>query len=244
MTINEVRLAVLHTAADVVKLKNINVLVTVRVLSNLFKSTACILLGLSAVVYSKPAIAAMIVNATESGGDVVFSYGGSVNTTGLTQIATMVNTNYFQVIPDFNGNGFLVNGGSSTSLGVWSTSSSFLPYGTNTSGLLANTYYGDVFGFGFAAFASGGELYLPASYSSGNLSGSATFTGMSFSSLGMTTGTYVNTLSNNETVTLNVGTVPVPGPLPILSIPTALLFSRKLKARIRARRNISSSALA
>jgi len=216
----------------------------VRVSPNLYKSTACILLGLSAVVYSKPASAAMIVNATESGGDVVFSYSGSVNTTGLSQIGSIVNASFFQIIPDFNSNGFLFNGGSSASAAVWGTNSSFLPYGANTSGFVANTYSGDIFGFGFNAFtSSGAELYLPASYSSGNLSGSATFTGNSFSNLGMTTGTYVNTLSNNETVTLNVGIAAVPGPLPILGIPAVLLYSRNLKKRIKARREASNTSL-
>ena len=212
------------------------------------RPAAGLLFGLSAVVYSKPAHAVMIVNATESGGNVIFNYSGSLNTSGLNYAYTGILSNVSLVNPSRPDPAypttpqgyFLGVGGSASPINYdgYNTSTSFLPYGTGAIFYNTSTNSGDIFGFGF------GEVSLPESYASGtSLSGSATFTGESFSSLGMTTGTYVNTLSNNDTITLNVGTVPVPGPLPILGIPAVLLYSRNLKKRIKARREISSSAL-
>ena len=207
----------------------------------LFKSAACLLIGLSAVVLSRPADAVMIVDATESGGNVVFDYTGTLNTSTLPVMGNVWGPS--SAVLEASSPMFY-----STSPGtfdIYRTSSSFAAFGPGYSRHSSSSLSGDAFGFSYGYFTGGGEVFVPRFYASGtSLSGSATFTGESFSSLGMTTGTYVNTLSNNDTITLNVGTAAVPGPLPILGIPPALLFSRKLKARIRARRNISNSALA
>lgn len=51
-------------------------------------------------------------------------------------------------------------------------------------------------------------------------------------------------ISSFDEYTLTSATLAsVPSPLPILGIPSVLLFTRKLKARIRARREASSTAL-
>jgi len=49
--------------------------------------------------------------------------------------------------------------------------------------------------------------------------------------------------SSSERFTMTSAT-PVPGPLPILGLPAVLLYTRKLKKRIKARREISSTSLA
>ena len=78
------------------------------------------------------------------------------------------------------------------------------------------------------------QLWVPFGYTPGtSLSGSVTFAGESFSSLGLTPGSYTTTLPS-DTITMNIGAVPAP--LPLLGLGAATAFSRKLKQRIALRR--------
>jgi len=210
----------------------------VRIPSTLLKSSARLLFGISAVVYSKPADAVMILNATESGGGVVFSYSGTLNTTGLTYRGKFSSSSTSEV--DSSKGYFWGNGAGGFYDEYDDNANSFaVPFGAGPF-YAENNSTGDIFSLGYY----GNDIYVPSSYSSGTtLAGSVTFTGQSFASLGMTPGTYINTLSNNDTITLNVGTTAVPGPLPILGIPAVLLYSRNLKKRIKARREASNTSL-
>ena len=60
--------------------------------SFLLKPAVCLLLGASAVLYSRPADAAVIINATESGGNVVFDYSGSLDVSGFNPGNSTKNT--------------------------------------------------------------------------------------------------------------------------------------------------------
>jgi hypothetical protein len=57
------------------------------------------------------------------------------------------------------------------------------------------------------------QLYLPDTYSLGSsISGSATWSGQTFTSMQLTSGSYAGTLTNGETVTVNIGPAGVPEP--------------------------------
>jgi hypothetical protein len=57
------------------------------------------------------------------------------------------------------------------------------------------------------------KLYLPDTYTLGSsISGNATWSGQTFASMLLTAGSYAGTLTNGETVTVNVGPAGVPEP--------------------------------
>jgi hypothetical protein len=182
----------------------------------------------------------MIVNATENSTGVVFTYNGTVNISGLDFVGN--NTfPYSELCPScgfFNGAG---ESPGTKGYDVYSNTSSYFPAFGSGSFILGFESTGDRFSFGF------NTVYVPEGYSSitpALLSGSATFAGETFESLGMDTGTFEGTLTNGDTITLNVGTAAaVPAPLPILGLPAVLFYSRKLKKRIKASREISSASL-
>ena len=66
-------------------------------------------------------------------------------------------------------------------------------------------------------------VFTPVGFVSGSaISGSSTFAGQSYTSLGLTQGqSYTYTLANNETITVQIGsaapTPPPPNPIPTLS---------------------------
>ena len=92
-------------------------------------------------------------------------------------------------------------------------------------------------------------LNVTSGYSSGELLGpiQSTYLGSSLASLNLKTGTYTwswGSDSNADSIVLNVSDsttqlTPVPGPLPILGIPTFFGFSRKLRKRIKLARGTS-----
>lgn len=65
-------------------------------------------------------------------------------------------------------------------------------------------------GLGFGWSATDGAVVVPDGYISGDpISGSLTFSSTTLTALGVTPGTYVWSLPN-DSITLNVGTVPIP----------------------------------
>ena len=70
-------------------------------------------------------------------------------------------------------------------------------------------------------------VYTPVGFQSGStISGSSTFAGESFASVGLTDGsTYTYTLANNETITVIIGSPPAPSAVPSLSEWTQLLLA-------------------
>ena len=174
--------------------------------------------------------AAVIVNAVESGGNVEFTYSGTINTTGLTPSSTTNGfATYSEIIP-FVGQVYF--GNSPAQIYNWSsTASTFWGNSIGGGGSLKEFTLrsGPMFGIG------GTEVFLPDPYvSNSSISGSMTFTG-TFSSLGLNQGTYTATLPS-DTITMNIGVAPVPAPLPLLGLGAATAFSRQLKQRIALRR--------
>ena len=150
---------------------------------------------------ARPADAAVIIDVTEIGGDVVAVFSGSLDTTGL------VFANNVQTPAGVNpGFGFIgVGAAARTFFDGINGPSSFGPGGF----LEADSAFGDY----FAIATNGTRLGFNLGYVSGSdLSGSATWNTSSFTSLGMTPGTYVWTLPSQDTVTLNIGIEPIPEP--------------------------------
>ena len=166
--------------------------------------------------------AAVIINAVQSGSDVIFSYTGQLNLTGLGT-PVFVGLPFSFIVPS---SGTFIAAGT---FDVYQLSGSFTPFGSGPIALGSASG-----GSGFAVVSSSSELWVPFGYTSNaSLSGSVTFAGESFSSLGLTPGSYTTTLPS-DSITMKISAVPAP--LPLLGLGAAAAFFRRLKRRIALRR--------
>ena len=133
-----------------------------------------------AVLLTSPAQADIIVKRVESGGNVVFSGGGTADLTNL--IFALSNTTPAGIRPEV---GIVsMNAGDFDAYSSVSGPTNFGGAGST----LATNSSGDVFGIG----GNNGNLRVPDGYQSGNtLSATMTFNSATFASLGLTPGTYV-----------------------------------------------------
>lgn len=157
---------------------------------------------------------AVVVTFQEIGGDVLATGGGSVITAGLTlrgngQINDLVTPS----------TGFFILGANGGIYNVWQTVSGPGSFGT---GAQTNALAGIGDRFGLAA---GQFLVLPQAYVSGAaLNANATWSNATFSSLGLTPGTYVwtwGTGGNADSLTVSVTT---PEPAAILLAGAGLIL--------------------
>ena len=168
---------------------------------------AVLLLGLGAAT---PAVhASFVVTVSEVGSDVVTTGGGSLDLSGLVEAGFGIGTSG-RLFPDVG----LIVIGPTTSVDLlvfegFSGPSSFGP-GDLTG---ADSGVGDTVG----VLQVIGVIGVPTGYSSGDpLSGSSTYAGGTFASLGLTPGVYTFTLPN-DTFTVVIGAaVPVPATLLLL----------------------------
>jgi hypothetical protein len=160
------------------------------------KSLAAIALAIIALMPTTSQ-ADIVVNAQQSGGDVVFSFSGSVNLSGLGA-STGTGGSVSAIRPALGV--FIFSSVSSDPLDTW-TGYTFPSFGVG--GLeLANSASVPT-GFGYVV--SGPRLVIEDGYVSGTLiAGSMTFDGETFASLGLTPGNYVASLPS-DTVTLVIG---------------------------------------
>lgn len=183
--------------------------------------------------------AAMVVTASEAGGNVVFSGGGTLNLADLNPILPAPSAN----------NGFL-----NPSLGVYQGG------GSAPQGITAAIIHGPVTGptnfgpgpgsiFAIADSVSGdfgginkvvGGVIVSANYTSGSsIFGTATYLGQTLQSLGLTPGVYEWTwgTANADSYKLTIISQPaaVPGPLPLVGAGAAFGLSRRLRKRISTR---------
>lgn len=166
-----------------------------------------------ALALSVPAItrADIVINAVETGDDVVFSYSGSIDVSGLgtPQLVLLLT----RIQPD---SGTLVWGGVSD---VYSGLPVFPVFGTGGNSF-ADSRTGDEFA------TIGSTLGLPEGYETGDpISGTLTFDTETFASLGLTPGTYVSQLPD-DTITLNIGVAQVPAPTTLALLGIALVGLR------------------
>jgi len=194
--------------------------------------------------------ASVIINARQDGNNVVFDYIGSINISALTPGSpSSFTTISVGSIATYGFGSYGGSVGSQASLNRYEagTGSYFnLPSGIRFFG---DSFAGDKFGYYRPYQVPGStvnEVFVDPSYASGaTFSGSLTFNNKTISGLGLTVGNSYSGLINDsgDTLTLNAGSVaPVPGPLPILGIPAVLLYTRKLKKRIKASREASSAS--
>ena len=218
---------------------------TMEIPSIFLKRGACLLVCTASLLASdiRPSTASVIINATQVGSNVVFNYSGDINTVPLGTPTPGGNT-----LPGFIYTGaFTAFGGDGitpASLAEYNAGTgSFFNLNTGGNFFTADSFTGDIFG---VDSSMGTFVLLSPTYSSGApITGSLTFNNTTISGLGLTDGTSYSGLisDSNDTITLNAGSAPVPGPLPILGIPAVLLYSRNLKKRIKARREASGASL-
>ena len=158
---------------------------------------------------AQAATASITIGVSETGGDTVFSLSGSIDTDSLGA------ANFYTSTPPSNISGFnrqvLVDPSPETPAAYWWLASSPLVF--------ANIGYTEGVGTGDFFGITASSIILASSYVSGTaLSSTLTFGGRSFSDLGLIDGTYVWSLSNQETVTMTIetATVPLPAGLPLL----------------------------
>lgn len=99
-------------------------------------------------------------------------------------------------------------------IGIPGTFTGPLNFGSSSGNRTANSGTGDKFGVDVFTFLN---VYVPAGYTGGALSGTSTFANVSFASIGLTPGTYTYSWGSGRTadsITVNIGNVaavPEPG---------------------------------
>jgi hypothetical protein len=190
------------------------------------------LLGV-ALTHGGPAGGAVIVTATQSGGDVVFSGSGTLNLTALTSVG---GTGNLLAGIDF-GRELLLGAApmSFASVSFYGAAGQITAPGAFGSDLFTQPSLGSGSRFGIAVEAFSGQtapaIVVPSGYVSGaSLSATSTFTGKTFASLGIVPGTYVwswGAGATADTLTLNI----VPEPIALLHLAAATAALGALRRR-------------
>jgi hypothetical protein len=181
--------------------------------------------------------AGLMITALESGSDVVFSYSGSIDLTGAPgpvggRGAAFINAG----APALSFQSF--SSGQADFYSLPSPPPAFPGFGSGGPSAPSSTT-GDILRLSGASNPH--ELTLPAGYTSNTaLSGSMTFLGQSFASLGLTPGVYVWDLTfidgpaQDATIRIGSAEVPAPGTFALLGLGLGGLRALRQK-RKRAR---------
>lgn len=185
---------------------------------------------------------ALIINIVESGSDVVATLSGSINDlTGTTVTSTQPDSFSSFIRPNSGVIGFSPNS-SSVNYNIYNGFSA-VPAAYGTSNILAASSLTGSDRF-YIRNNPLSPMFLPTSYILGTpMSATATYSGQSFASLGLTAGTYVWSWTG-DSVTLNVGAAPSPVPEPG-QVAASLLVLAGIGGFVwLKRRNANKSALA
>ncbi len=160
--------------------------------------------------------AGLVININQVGSDVVMTGSGTINLADLTYNSTGPNSN--GVIADIGAVVMGTSGNVDTYTSITGPTS-FGPGGSFD----ASSGTGPVFG----PYGTLGLLEVPQGYTSGtSLSATDTYSGATFSSLGLTPGTYTwtwGTGANADFLTVNIGTASVPEPTSLMMLGTGTL---------------------
>ncbi len=167
---------------------------------------------------ARQATAAVTINVTQTGGNVLFDAAGTLNTTDLNSFG--YGFDHARVHP--NARRFMLGHAPGTRnfdifRGFTSVPGDF---GTGDD-LLATTGTGDRFGISYFDFWDYDLLYVPRDFTGGSLSATNTYAGASLASIGLTPGSYVWTWGtgvNADSLTLNIKPIPAPGAILLGSI--------------------------
>jgi len=170
--------------------------------------------------------AAVLITAQETGGNVLFSYSGTLNLSGYSS----------------SSNGPVGGPGIDPSQAlIVFDSGTFSIYSYNSIGGPSSFGSGDgaspssTTNNQFGIQPGSGDIYVPTGYSSGgSLSGSMTFNSATFASLGITPGSYTWTIPN-DSITLTVSTS-VPEPLNILGVTASLVLFGTVSTALKKRK--------
>lgn len=171
--------------------------------------TICVLFLVALASMHTVAHADVIISFQEVGSDVVASFSGNVDLTGATQVASALSANFTFVVPAAPAAFFFRS--SIATYDGWFFSSAAMPsfgQGTGVQGNF-NLTTGGLVGVDGSS-GTGTEIMLASGYTSGSpFAGTGTFENATFSSLGITPGTYTWTAGNNN-MTITTQAVPEP----------------------------------
>jgi len=169
--------------------------------------------------------AAIVINAQEVGGDLLFSYSGSLDLTDFNFTGTFSLSTGFT--PSFPPQIALGTGEGDSYIGSFLSKPDNFGTGDSVSDSSANI------GGLFAIFSPFDQIFVPTGYNGGTISGSSQFPGVSFASAGIDTANapYVWTLGNGDTITLQFTQTEVPEPLTMLGASAAIAFGAAFKRR-------------
>lgn len=192
-----------------------------------------------ALVFGLASLAAVVradvtVTLQESGGNVVATYAGSLNTTSSIGVYPLNPTSPFGSIWPLGPRFESVTGTAVILVSQFFTGpASFGSSGATVTGVVS----GQSFGFGPVDQEPGKFGYIvPDGYQSGSaLSGTATWNSTSFSGLGITPGSYAWT-TGTDTITLTTISVPEPGVSLMALIGTATAAIRLSGCGVRSPR--------
>jgi hypothetical protein len=178
-----------------------------------------------ALLQATAAQASILIDTTQVGSDVVFSFSGTFDISGLTPFGTE-NTN--QVVSGLNGAILFAGNGS---LDAYTMTDKLPSFGSNTT-------FGTATGDAFKVFSDDPTvLGFAQGYAGESISGSLTIASSTFVALGLISGVYTTTASNGDFVQLTIpsaSTVPLPAGLPLFATGLGALgllgWRRKRKA--------------
>ncbi|MFM7086801.1 MAG: hypothetical protein ACKOXO_07425 [Cyanobium sp.] len=190
------------------------------------------------LIQPRPAEAALVLQVSQQGPNVVVLGSGTVNLTGLlTPTDDSAYSNLLSEVEIYAGPDAFANG----DVTLWSGLSGGSPTISSVSGLIETpdpSSNGDLFGIYIDSGTP--RLVLPKNYvSDSSLSGSSIFTGLDLANLGLTAGTATWTWGNGanaDSLELRVDApapASVPAPLPIAGAAISYRFSRRLRRRIQ-----------
>jgi hypothetical protein len=198
-----------------------------------FKPTLAITLAIVIgwLLSVRPAEAGYTVTLQEVGPDVVATGSGAINLTGLTFDTSAFVNSEMRPSPAT----ILTGPTTSSSVDLYTEPGGPTSFGSSGFFTLASSGSGDMVGIATGEELHPVSLIVPTGYVSGTfLSDSATYSGKTFATLGVTPGTYVWTWGTGANQNFTLEIPPTPGPPVVSTSPATLIgtFSARLNGSL------------